>query len=182
MTEIQEYIDRADYLDLDWIDNVEVRVLRDAKAEITTLKRELLAHKENEGEGNTSVEDDWRLTMRTVKWGYLEGQTITLEELQEQVGEGWAHLIERCFDACVEHDVHVVPVKEKFGGLRFYMGGAPKEVHDIIDECEHLSYKICEICGEAGKPRKGGWILTLCDKHYEEREAKRKKALGADDE
>jgi len=42
MSEIQEYIDSADYLDLDWIDNVEVRVLRDAEAEITALRRWIL--------------------------------------------------------------------------------------------------------------------------------------------
>ena len=39
------------------------------------------------------------------------------------------------------------------------------EVYDVIDECERLSYTICEICGDSGKPREGGWIKTLCDEH-----------------
>jgi len=66
---------------------------------------------------------------------------------------------------------YVTQVKEKFGGLRFYITAAPKEVHDMINKAEDESYKICEICG---KPGEAGWhlpwYLTLCDKHLEEKE------------
>ena len=99
---------------------------------------------------------------KTVKYGYYEG-TATLKDLQMCVGEGWKDLIETCFNICYEHGVHVSQVKEKFGGLRFYVGAATPEVFDIIDECERLSYKTCELCGKPGKPREGGWIKTLCD-------------------
>ena len=113
------------------------------------------------------------MSEKTVKWGYFEGDIITLPELQEFVGRGWASLIEECFNICVEHNVHVVQVKEKFGGLRFYVGGAPQEVHDVIDECEARSYEICELCGEPGEERAGGWILTLCDECHEDRQRRR---------
>ena len=43
--------------------------------------------------------------------------------------------------------VHVQQVKEKFGGLRFYIGGADDYVHGLIDMAESMSYEICEYCG-----------------------------------
>ena len=105
------------------------------------------------------------MSEKTVRYGYFDGRTGTLKDLQMCVGDGWKDLIETCFNTCVKHNVHVSQVKEKFGGLRFYVGGAPQEVHDIIDECERLSYKTCELCGKPGKPRECGWIKTLCDEH-----------------
>ena len=102
---------------------------------------------------------------KVVRYGYYEGHTATLEVLQQCVGEGWADIVETCFNLCVEHDVVVSQVKEKYGGLRFYVGSALPAIYDVIDECERLSYTICEGCGKPGKPRKGGWIKTLCDEH-----------------
>jgi len=60
-------------------------------------------------------------------------------------------------------------VKEKFGGLRFYYIGGDDHIAGLVDMAEEMSYKICEQCGNAGKPNKGGWIITLCDKCREER-------------
>ncbi len=54
-------------------------------------------------------------------------------------------------------------VKEKYGGLRLYFSGGDSYVEGIIDMAEEYSYKVCEVCGNAGKPNKGGWITTLCD-------------------
>ena len=56
-------------------------------------------------------------------------------------------------------------VKEKFGGLRFYVHGATDYQHGAIDMAESLSYRICEVCGLPGKPTTEGWIKTVCDKH-----------------
>ena len=66
-------------------------------------------------------------------------------------------------------DVHVTQVKEKFGGLRFYISSGTSEMFDAIDYAEEESYTICETCGEPGEPRNDGWIQTLCDKHMRER-------------
>jgi hypothetical protein len=55
-------------------------------------------------------------------------------------------------------------VKEKWGGLRFYVSGTT-ELLDFISEMEARSLDICEVCGQPGKPRKGSWIRTLCDEH-----------------
>ena len=42
-------------------------------------------------------------------------------------------------------------------------------MYDLIIIYERLSYEICEVCGEKGERRNGGWIKTLCDTHEEER-------------
>jgi hypothetical protein len=55
-------------------------------------------------------------------------------------------------------------IKEKFGGLRIYHSGGDDYIDGLIGMAESFSYKICEVCGERGKPNKGGWIVTLCDK------------------
>ena len=54
-------------------------------------------------------------------------------------------------------------VKEKFGGLRFYMDGATVEMDAVIGEAERECYKTCETCGAPGKMRTVGWSRTLCD-------------------
>lgn len=54
-------------------------------------------------------------------------------------------------------------VKEKYGGLRLYFSGGDDYVDGIVAMAEEYSYKVCEVCGNAGKPNKGGWITTLCD-------------------
>jgi hypothetical protein len=55
-------------------------------------------------------------------------------------------------------------VKEKFGGLRIYYSGGDDCINGMVAMAATMSYKICESCGERGKPNKGGWIVTLCDK------------------
>ncbi len=54
-------------------------------------------------------------------------------------------------------------IKEKFGGLRVYYSGGDDRVYGWVDFAEAMSYKICEVCGNKGKPNKSGWISTLCD-------------------
>jgi hypothetical protein len=81
--------------------------------------------------------------------------------------DGWFDLIYKlCEDITkLDPDVQAVQVKEKFGGLRFYIGGTVSEgVYPRIMEAENESYKVCEVCGKPGKPNKEGWIQTLCMK------------------
>lgn len=82
-----------------------------------------------------------------------------------EIGPGWYGLVKTLIEkACAAGwNKQVCQVKEKFGGLRFYINDASEEVHKIISEHETLSYKICEQCGEPGEKRSGGWIRTLCD-------------------
>jgi hypothetical protein len=65
-----------------------------------------------------------------------------------------------------EHVVcEATQVKEKWGGLRFYVQGSDDFIDGIIDLAESMSYRICSQCGNASMPneKKRGWIYTLCD-------------------
>ena len=54
-------------------------------------------------------------------------------------------------------------VKEKFGGLRFYMTCGTDEIFDLIDEASEASYKTCEECASGDATQNDvGWIRTLC--------------------
>lgn len=63
----------------------------------------------------------------------------------------------------------VMQIKEKFGGLRFYVGGAHTSYSDgffdLIGEAEELSLKTCEGCGTTEDVERKGyphWVKTLC--------------------
>jgi len=93
-------------------------------------------------------------------------------------GDGWFELI---YDMCkkiksitkLKGVVVAQQVKEKFGGLRFYVSynksiiddeNKYKKIQNVIDAAESKSYKVCEQCGKPGKLREDlGWIRTLCD-------------------
>ena len=60
-----------------------------------------------------------------------------------------------------------VQVKEKFGGLRFYVQAATDKHYNFISFAESMSYRTCEDCGSAGKRYTSGWHRTLCDIHAE---------------
>lgn len=89
---------------------------------------------------------------------------MDLEYALQCVGEGWHNMLRLLFDAKPE-ETTVTDVKEKYGGLRFYVDTAPSWYYDLIDKYEELSLKICEKCGNPGvpKPSAGGWIKTYCD-------------------
>ncbi len=86
-------------------------------------------------------------------------------QLGRPCGEGWAPLIDRLIGDIIKlgWNKEIAQVKEKFGGLRFYINAAPDAVHDRINQAEDESFITCENCGEPGQPRGGGWIKTLCD-------------------
>jgi hypothetical protein len=99
-------------------------------------------------------------------------RSISRRDAKKMVGKGWSKILDRLYDA-KPRSVYVTQVKEKWGGLRFYVGSANEEFFDLIDAAEEESYMICEECGEPGKLREDlGWILTLCDEHYEQRKRK----------
>ena len=61
-------------------------------------------------------------------------------------------------------------IKEKFGGLRFYVTGGDDITEAFISFAETMSYKICETCGQPGRQQDDrGWIHTSCDPCFEKR-------------
>jgi hypothetical protein len=56
-------------------------------------------------------------------------------------------------------------VKEKFGGLRFYISGNER-AYSLAYLAENASYQVCETCGSnSGRMHhRGTWLKTLCVK------------------
>ena len=90
-----------------------------------------------------------------------------------ECGDGWFDLIDVLCSTIQSYldsnpsktQVVVVQVKEKFGTLRFYTEGHDKFVQGMIWMAESMSGRICEVCGNPGEVRDGGWIKTRCDDH-----------------
>lgn len=87
------------------------------------------------------------------------------------VGDGWFQIL---FDLCAKlqaisdstgEQITATQIKEKFGGLRFYVNSATDEQYALIDAAEVLADETCEECGAPGIKRNEGWIKTLCDEH-----------------
>jgi len=69
----------------------------------------------------------------------------------------------------------VVQVKEKFGGLRYYVSVENSAISAAIERAEKESANTCETCGAPGQNRSiHRWMRTECDEHY----AKRVKACA----
>lgn len=79
--------------------------------------------------------------------------TATIKDIDSK----WRKVPERI------EQVVAVQVKEKFGGLRFYIDGGDDEINAMIDVMCEMSYRICEDTGNPGKVRSGAWIRTLSD-------------------
>ena len=87
------------------------------------------------------------------------------------VGNGWLGIVKSLIEDLIElgWDKQICQVKEKFGGLRFYINSGSDEIHKRIIEAEIKSHEVCEKCGEPGESISGGWIVTLCKFHGEEK-------------
>jgi hypothetical protein len=90
-------------------------------------------------------------------------------------GDGWYDLVNELSSKLEPHGIIATQVKEKFGGLRFYIRYpdhlSDKEVakiRDIKNEYESKSYETCESCAKPGELRVHGWRRTLCDGCEEE--------------
>ena len=86
---------------------------------------------------------------------------------QGHVGSGWGDILKRLINDLFElgWDGRVLQVKEKFGGLRFYVGSVNKAIHERIRAAEGEASRTCEKCGAPGMLREGGWLKTLCNEH-----------------
>lgn len=93
------------------------------------------------------------------------------------VGEGWRQLL---WDLCVELEPHVEAinnhlaaqeppssfevrqVKEKFGGLRFYVRHHSDGIDGCIHKAQERALKTCVDCGQPGTLRTEGWWRVTC--------------------
>lgn len=89
-----------------------------------------------------------------------------------ECGDGWFELLKDLITElkvlCEKegYETKVTQVKEKFGGLRFYVHCEPDAVSKLIRKAEKRAEKTCELCGKEGKivPVRPGsyWVACLC--------------------
>lgn len=89
-----------------------------------------------------------------------------------EVGKGWHQLV-ISLDAAltkIDPDYKIAQIKEKFGGLRYYISFSEnlkdsrrESAHNLIIAVEKLSLVTCEECGQPGNITGDVWIKTLCD-------------------
>ena len=92
---------------------------------------------------------------------------------QFDVGEGWYGILYNLIEGIRNNDqkkgdwvTKVTQIKEKFGGLRFYVTGTSDKNWKLIRAAEEKSLATCEVSGsevEVGTWN-DGWVKTMCRK------------------
>lgn len=95
---------------------------------------------------------------------------FALEHFLNEVPVGWHDLVRDTHKQIIKVDpeYRIRQIKEKFGGLRFYMSTTTPYIDGAISLAEAVSYTQCEYCGQSsnrGLPQKG-WVKTFCDDCY----------------
>lgn len=95
-----------------------------------------------------------------------------------ECGNGWFEIIKKLCEG-IQKEIeeqkldpapYVQQVKEKFGGLRFYMSYYTDKMSKLIRKAEEEAWKTCETCGSKKDVlHTDGWIETICSKCLEER-------------
>lgn len=104
-----------------------------------------------------------------------------LPRFHDHVGPGWRQILEDLHRDLLNVDpgYQVFQVKEKFGDLRVYLDPSLSGLGDsqltrtavaiLVSKAADKSRVTCEVCGEPGILRPGGWVKTLCDTCHEQR-------------
>ena len=83
------------------------------------------------------------------------------------IRDGWAPLVDALIESLVALGMDpakdVAQIKEKLGGLRFYLETGTRPMFTVIDAAEEASFKTCEVCGAPGRIQPGDWIRVRCD-------------------
>lgn len=107
----------------------------------------------------------------------IDGPVPPLTAYGFQHGDGWYNLLESLSETLTRLDVEIEvhQAKQKFGGLRFYHGGAKSDDESdsymamgAIQQAEEMSFHVCEECGASAELRQQGWFRTLCDECWTE--------------
>lgn len=113
--------------------------------------------------------DRWLESVGGLQSGYLADAPPITNSLMFEVEDGWMQLLKDLIQDLIQlgWNRQICQVKEKFGGLRFYINEGSEAVHARIREAEDLSLRTCEVTGEPGELRGDlGWWRTLSDAEY----------------
>jgi hypothetical protein len=134
--------------------------------------------------GYLGVGDGWRGildTLCSLISSDVHQARYRLKYAMEHQGEKFADPIpvaEERLAKAIEDLPTIVEIKEKFGGLRFYVDGGNDKIDRYVVFAESMSNRVCEECGAPGKHTNGGWIKTLCKEHSKAKGY----VLGSEDE
>jgi hypothetical protein len=113
--------------------------------------------------------DEFLQSIGGLKNGMYNDQPPITDSDFFEVELGWFPLIKDLITDLIElgWNKEVCQVKEKFGGLRFYINDGSDEVFNRIHKAEKESLTICEINGKVGELRTDiPWFRTLSDEEY----------------
>lgn len=105
--------------------------------------------------------DDSNKLVRPVYWEFSYGWDDLIETLADLISKE----LERQKNPKNDLPFSVLQMKEKFGGLRFYVFSGNDRISGFIDMAEAQSYKTCEVCGNKGTMCRmidARWYRTLC--------------------
>jgi hypothetical protein len=121
--------------------------------------------------------NDFLQSIGGLKLGYYSDREPIMSAGFFECNSGWYPLLKDLIVDLIElgWDKQICQVKEKFGGLRFYINEGSDEIHTRISKAENDSYQTCEITGKPGQLRNDtGWFTTLCEEEYQKILEKRK--------
>lgn len=92
-----------------------------------------------------------------------------------ECGEGWKGLYQPIIDYIDKYNedheekIEIHQIKEKFGGLCFYVNKKIDELRKMIEDAEAESYHTCEVCGKhINKPiSENYWIYPMCKECFD---------------
>ena len=65
-------------------------------------------------------------------------------------------------DKCL-YTWRITDIKEKWGRFQLYCNWGSKELYELIDKYEDLSWNTCIVCGKPSTHISKGWILPYCE-------------------
>ena len=128
----------------------------------------------------TIVTDKWKHTIISVldwieKYPYQLLHILPTYTWYDAIPEGWrkAFGLQLCKEIKTAlkqtggnkaiRDFRITDIKEKWGSLSIYTGGAPREVEKIIEKYEYISLRTCIRCGKTAYGLTEGWVSPLCE-------------------
>ena len=151
-----------------WVPNGWQQIIADLCGAITSYTKHTYRHKKRVINKMYYV---WRSTAASLDWMHKKFIKLFPKYNNWQFNKPVFAFIEkfrRRYYKCVDYDkvyppaVKIDQIKEKFGGLRFYISGGDEQVRGMIHMAEYLCSKTCEVTGNAGVLCvRGGWYKTL---------------------
>jgi len=84
-----------------------------------------------------------------------------------ECGNGWFEIMDPLWAELDKFEgLEIHQCKQKFAGLTIYMNrpfGELERAETLIGDAYTQSMKTCEMCGQPGKQKRGGYVVTLCE-------------------